>query len=83
MEEQKLTLKELLTIIQNAVDRGVGDYTIKIGDNFLYDDEIGFNYMDKTMTIRGSLYHEDYQKKAQELNKDIEIAINKFYNKDI
>ena len=83
MDEKKLTLKELLTIVQNAVERGVGDYTIKIGDNFLYDDEIGFNNMENTMTIRGLLYHEDYQKKAQELNKDIEIAINKFYNRDI
>ena len=53
MDEKKLTLKELLTIVQNAVDRSVGDYTIKIGDNFLYDDEIGFNNIEKTMTMRG------------------------------
>lgn len=46
----------------------------------MYNDEIGYNNMEKTMTIRGCLYHEDYQKKAQQLNKDIENAIRAFYN---
>lgn len=74
-----VTVDYLLDLFQKIHDSGDGDMKIKCRENFLYEDEIGINYMDNEMEFRGYLFNLPMVKKVSEFCDDIEKAKKKFY----
>lgn len=80
MNDKIMTVQELKNFLNNL--KGIDDFQIKIGDEFLYVDEISINPMDKQLNITGRIYHEDLAKRSIELKEDIKEAVEKFWRID-
>ena len=74
-----VTVDYLLDLFQKIHDSGDGDMKIKCRENFLYEDEIGINYMDKEVTFRGYIYNLPITQKVKGFCEDIDKAYKKFY----
>lgn len=74
--EDKMTVKELRSFL-SGLD-GCEDYVVKIGDGYLYRDEIGVDHLSKEVQIRGNKFYEDISVKATQLQNDVQKAISKF-----
>ena len=74
--EDKITVKELRSFLSKF--DGCEDYVIKIGDGYLYRDEIGVDHLSKEVQIRGNKFYEDISVKTTQLQNDVQKAISKF-----
>ena len=75
---KRITVKEMADYLNNAVESGCGDYAIHCVDGTLHEDDIGINMLDKTVLLRGNLFHENKVRKVTQLESDIKNAIEKF-----
>lgn len=73
------TVNYLLYILTTLSETGHGNNVIKCQDNTLHTDEISV-MRNGDVLLRGYLFNTHLSDKAQELNKDIKAAINKFYD---
>lgn len=72
-----MTVNELvdyLTVLKNG---GAGEFKIKIGDNYLYDEELGIRHDTKEVTMRGYLFCEDTYQTAKKFVKTVNEAFDK------
>lgn len=77
--ENIVTVDYLFDLLQKLHESGNGDMKIKCMDNFLYEDEIGINYMDNEMMFRGLIFNQPMAQKVKEFCNDIKRAEKKFY----
>lgn len=73
------TVKYLLHILTTLSETGHDNNVIKCQDNTLHTDEISI-MRNGDVLLRGYLFNTHLSDKAQELNRDIKAAINKFYD---
>lgn len=73
------TVDYLLHILTTLSETGHGSNVIKCQDNTLHTDEI-IVMGNGDVLLRGFLFNTHIADKAQELNKNIKTAINKFYD---
>lgn len=73
------TVDYLLYILTTLSETGHGNNVIKCQDNTLHTDEITV-MGNGDVLLRGYLFNTHLADKAQELKRDIKIAINKFYD---
>lgn len=74
-----MTVNELvdyLTVLKNG---GAGEFKIKIGNNYLYDEELGVAHDKKEVTMRGFLFCEDTHQIAERFVKTVNEAFEKMY----
>ena len=81
MEEKEFTVEELNTFLTNLKNGNCGNYKVIIGERPLYTDEYVVAHDKKELIFRGCLYHEDITKKANQLQREINKSIEKFYKK--
>ena len=72
------TVNHLLHILTSLSEAGHGNNIIKCQDNVLHTDEITI-MGNGDVLLRGYLFNTNLTDKANELNKDIQSAIHKFY----
>lgn len=73
------TVDYLLHILTTLSETGHGSSVIKCHDNTLHTDEIAV-MGNGDVLLRGYLFNTHIADKAQELNKDIQAAVDKFYD---
>lgn len=73
------TVDYLLHILTTLSETGHGSSVIKCHDNTLHTDEITV-MGNGDVLLRGYLFNTHIADKAQELNKDIQAAVDKFYD---
>lgn len=74
---EPMTVNELvdyLTVLKNG---GAGEFKIKIGDNYLYDEELGVVHDKKEVSMRGFLFCEDTYQIAKKFVKTVNEAFDK------
>ena len=78
-EEVIMTVSELRRRLICLEKNGCGDYRIKIGDSYLYDDEIAYDHCSNEIQIHGYMFHEDVIKKAQSFKDSVDKAYRKLW----
>lgn len=72
-----MTVNELvdyLTVLKNG---GAGEFKIKIGNNYLYDEELGIRHDTKEVTMSGLLFCEDTYQVVKRFKKTVNEAFDK------
>lgn len=75
-----ITVNEFLTVLTTLKNAGKGNMKIKCKDNYLHKDEISIDYKNNEILLHGYLFNTSISNKVVEFRRDIECAIDKFYN---
>lgn len=80
VDENVLTVNDLLDLCTRLFQNGYGNMPVKCQDAYLHKNEITTNLIGEgCMLFRGYLFHQDFTKKMQEFQQDIDNAVKKFY----
>lgn len=75
-----VTVDYLLSLLKKLSDSGNGNMKIKFNDNFLHQDEIFIDHMDKTFNFNGNIFNCSVSDKIEKFCIDIENAKKRFYS---
>ena len=77
-KEELMLVSDLYEELKELVEGGGGDWKIKIGDRYLYKDEIGTDYIHEEIRLHGFLYHEDIFQPTVDLQAKIKKAFDEW-----
>lgn len=72
-----VTVDYLVSLLQEVSKLGFGDAKFKCVDGYLHTDEISIS--PEEIKLRGYLFNHSPTEKVKEFKKDIEKAVEKFY----
>lgn len=71
MESNYLTVDDLLEKLNKLSEYGYGDMRIRCQDGYLHDDEIGFDYLQREISLRGLLYNQVPYKNVKKFYREV------------
>lgn len=75
-----ITVNDLKAILDKLSDTGYGDMKIMCMDGYLHDDEIGYNYSKREVTLCGCLFNIDTTQNVENFCKGVRMLERKFLN---
>lgn len=71
MESNYLTVDDLLEKLNKLSEYGYGDMRIRCQDGYLHDDEIGFDYLQREILLRGLLRNQVPYKNVKKFYQEV------------
>lgn len=79
MENDFITVDSLRERLNELSKIGYGDMKIKCHDGYLHDDEIGYNYLNREIQLRGHLFNFSLTERVQKFRNGVEKLYQEFY----
>jgi hypothetical protein len=77
-KEELMLVSDLYEELKDLMKNGRGNWKIKIGDRYLYKDEIAIDYMHEEIRLYGYLYHEHIFQPTVDLKANIKEAFDEW-----
>ena len=71
MESNYLTVDDLLEKLNKLSEYGYGDMRIRCQDGYLHDDELGFDYLQREILLRGLLRNQVPYKNVKKFYQEV------------
>lgn len=76
--EDFVTVEYMFRICEKLIENGYGNTKVKCQDSFVHEDEVCV-YPGDFIQFRGNLFNEPVTEKVTRLKKELDEAINRFY----